>query len=970
MKRLKFLVLLVALLNAGAAMAIPAYPGSKKMSQPDGSSVTLRLVGDEYLHFQTTADGYSVVKDQRGYYVYAQLTDGRLTPTSHVAHDAMVRTAEEQAFLQSVKKYLAPQMGKNAAEQQQQEKSRRAARLQQQRVQQYDYTKFRGLILLIEYNDCSFKYDNYRDIMEGMVNQDNYHGTSITNISRTEGACIGSVRDYYRDCSNGLFEPEFDIVGPIKVDRSQYFYGSDPINDWVDNAYYLTTDAINAADSQVDFSKYDGDGDGIVDMVFFIFAGKGSNFSGNDERLLWPHAASIYNPYNNGYLRKDGKYLGRYACSTELYGWNEWTTLNGIGTICHEFGHVLGLPDFYDTDYEDNGGESHHPGEWSVMAGGGYMNYGRSPAVYTLFERYALGWAQPETISREGSFELKSIDESNTGYRINSQTKNEYFLFENRQQTKWNAYLPGHGMLVFRVDSTNANVWRNNTLNCNPKHNYFELVRAGGWQNEQGQYQFASDPFPGTRNVTLLNNTTSPAHLRSWTGKETLLGLENIAESSSGVITFDVIDVNVVRSVSLPESIVVGKGTSRQLNETRDPDYAPYVLQWSSDNEAVATISSTGLVTGISEGTATITVVARSPKQSEDEAVSASCQVIVEEQTVVGSIAEFKSLAVGSEAALQLNDAQLLYKYKGLLYVRDASGALVVSGVSSSWSRNAMLNGTLYGKFSMSGGMPELVATSKTDINGISAATGQAATPIVKRVSEVTEADRAQLLTISKAKMENVDGYAGIFATQGDRFVRVFNTFGAVKPKTMDYSGKRFDITGILVTRQLNGEIIDELAMLELPEEVSVPSYTLTYNVSEGGRILLTGTNTPLTGTGTKEFLEEDDVVLQIVADEGFELEGVLLDATMITPSEIEANIISLPAISTDHDLTVLFHEIKESGIEHVDAQLSAEQPVTVCTTGGTVVARTTFSALSQLHLPTGIYIVKTSGRTLKMVRP
>lgn len=961
--------LLAFTLLATAALAIPAHPGTQKVEQPDGSSVTLRLVGDEYLHFHTTDDGYSVVKDQRGYYVYAQLTDdGQLAPTDLTAHDTTVRSAQERAYLQGIQKYLAPQMPARIAEQRQNDRAARAARLQRRRAEQDSQENFRGLILLIEYNDCSFQYDNYRDLMDEMANQKNYRGNSITNVSSTAGVCVGSVRDYYTDSSNGLFVPEFDVVGPIKIDRSQYFYNGDRISDKWNNSHYLMADAINAADEEVDFSKYDSDGNGEVDMVYFIFAGLGSNVNGNDDRLLWPHASQLIDPYSsttyNSRLRKDGKALGRYACSTELFGSEKWSTLSGIGTICHEFGHVLGLPDFYDTDNEKSGGLSQHPGEWTVMAGGGYLNYGRAPATYTLLERFALGWATPQTISAEGSYTLESIDKCNTGYHIETLVRDEYFLLENRQQTKWNAYLPGHGMLVFRVDLTNSTVWQTNTVNARPDHNYFELIRAGGWQNANEK---GSDPFPGSFNVTMLNNTTTPANLLSWTGAETRLALENIAESAEGIITFDVVDTYVLQSVALPASVVMGKGTSRPIVETRVPDYCPYILQWSSDNEEVVTITSTGMATAISEGTATITVTARSPQQSEDEAVSATCQIIVEAQTVASDIAAFKQLGEDTEAALVLNDAQVLFNDKGTLYVRDGSGAIRITGIGSSWQADNMLCGTLYGVYQTNNRIPLFVANEKTDESAVRVTVGTAAAPLSKRVTEITEADYANKLTLTQVMLKNIEGYTGIFAVEGDHKVRLYNNFGLKLNSPRNFINKRFNATGILVTRELNGELIDELSLLDNITEVPALWYALNYDISEGGHVKLNQA-TLLTGRGMYSLPSGENTELVIESDENYAIESIVIDN--YSPPIWDINVLNIQN-NGDHALTVSFKLAKEMGIEHITTQASLPDstPVTVYSACGIVVARTTIGALPQLHLQSGVYTVKTAQQSFKFLR-
>ena len=245
--------------------------------------------------------------------------------------------------------------------------------------------------------------------------------------------------------------------------------------------------------------------------------------------------------------RYDGKRLGRYACSVELSGAADAPNLDGIGVICHEFSHVLGLMDLYDADYDGSGGESTTPGIWSLMAAGGYLNDSRTPCGYTFYERYAVGFALPQPLNETGSYTLESLSESNQGYKMDTKQKREFFLFENRQRTKWNQYLPGHGLMVYRVDSTSTSVWTGNRVNNNPKHNYFELLRAGGGTNDS-----ASDPFPGSRGVTELSNLTT-ANLLTWAGYESDLILTNISESN-GVISFDVEEPKVYDTVEDFES--------------------------------------------------------------------------------------------------------------------------------------------------------------------------------------------------------------------------------------------------------------------------------------------------------------------------------------------------------------------------------------------------------------------------------
>ena len=509
-----------------SSFAVPAAPQPMLVTQPDGSTLMVRQNGDEYHHWRSTTDGYSIVKNDKGFYVYAALEDGALVPTDVVACDAEKRDAAQVAFLASTPKNLVPAITTEAAEMRAVSRSMQQGAQLKATTKQYDYNNFRGLVLLVEFNDCPFSRSDYATIVNDMINAKNFTGFMNTGVIPSKIEYTGSVRDYFYDNSFGKFDPQFDVVGPVKVDYSMY----DP--QAVSGVRPIVLAAYNAAynNFDVDFSKYDCDNDGYVDMIYLIFSGAGANFAGNDQRFVWPHASS--------YTKKfDGVYTSRYACSTELYGAPENKLIDGIGTICHEFSHCLGLADEYDTDYDGSGGQSLTPNGWSVMSGGSYFNYARTPVGYSLFQRYQSGFAVPTVIENAGEYTLESIDATNTGYRLNTPTKKEYFLLENRRKTKWNSPLPGEGMLIFRVDSTSTTPWYNNTVNCNPKHNYYELLRASV-KKYYGQYiDSDGDPFPGSAGITAIDNYTTP-NLKTWSGLENEISLSDIADVD-GVIKFN-----------------------------------------------------------------------------------------------------------------------------------------------------------------------------------------------------------------------------------------------------------------------------------------------------------------------------------------------------------------------------------------------------------------------------------------------
>lgn len=516
-KGIRFSITLCLIMLTGIqAHAVTADTTSMTVIQPNGKEVTLQLFGDEFYNYTMTSGGYTVVfNEMTGAWEYAALSpDGMLVSTGIIAANGMKAP--------SAAKGLRPRLSQDRIQ------KIRAHRRYSLETGHYDYDKFRGLVILVEFNDAPFSRNDIHSIFNEMVNKPGYDGYMTDNLIPSKVEYTGSVRDYYYENSGGEFEPQFDVIGPIKIDYSQHYARKSS------GAQTLVTAALRAADAQIDYSVYDTDGNREVDMVYFIFSGGGSNFSGNDETLLWPHASNVMN------LSLDGVAFGRYACSTELYGAPANKVIDGIGTICHEFSHVLGLPDLYDVDYE-TGGQAVHPAKWSVMASGSYLNKSRTPCGYSLFERYSLGFASPRLINSPGEYCITPLNEGVTpdGCRINSSVENEYFLFESRTKTRWDEYLPGEGMLVHRVDSTNAAVWENNKVNATPAHTYYTLLRAAPKTSGTTVTDSDGDPFPGSGNATRLDNTTTPS-LRSWTMVSTPFVIENIMRGDDGKVSFSV----------------------------------------------------------------------------------------------------------------------------------------------------------------------------------------------------------------------------------------------------------------------------------------------------------------------------------------------------------------------------------------------------------------------------------------------
>ena len=821
MKKIRIWTTLVLLVIAVAIWAIPAAPGAVKVQQPDGSYVTILLHGDEWQHFSTTTDGYTVVKNDKGFYVYAQCENGMLTATEMVAHDIEYRSASEQAFVAQTTKYLKPDMPESTRMMKRQVELHEAQKLAVRRAQanghraaQYDYSKFRGLIILVEWKDKSFSREDYKDIATDMVNTENY--TGYDNVK-----CTGSVYDYFVDNSLGKFQPQFDVVGPVKLNNyTQYSYGAD------DYAYLRITKAvIDAVDPQVNFKDYDGDGDGVVDLVFFIFAGNGANYTGNDQRLWWPHRASLYDISNNRSIQKDNVRLYDYASSVELYGYTsrpETIEIDGIGTICHEFSHVLGLPDFYDTDYEENG-QSNAPGDWSVMAGGSYMNNSRTPVGYSLYERWSVGFCDaPETIAAKGSCTLEALHKNQKGFLLPTPLEDEFFLMENRQKTdfKWDAYLPGSGMLVHRVEFSDPSIWslgsfKKNIVNAYAAHNYYELVRANGAHTSGGAYTASADDVFPAKNKTSLTNETSPANLKTWNGTPNEWAITNI-RMSNGVVTFDVGNYEVSSLAIEPAAIdELSVGVSKLLKAIVTPSYATNQLTWSSDAPAIATIDENGLVKGISEGTTTIRLLS-------DNFVEATCQVTVKNMPVY-TIAEFKKQQAGNTALLNLTNAEVLYVYLNDAYVRDDTGCIIVDNSVLGLKKNDRIVGTVIAQVGIRNKMPLAMSTEGTSIENLYITAGSEVQPREVSIDELSENDYCDYVLVKAGKLK-AEGGVWIVNSNNEKKARLWNMFKIANISLKNYDGNYYDIPAIYGTDVLDSEVINELYMLKTPTKVTPPT--------------------------------------------------------------------------------------------------------------------------------------------------
>ena len=512
MKRI-FFVLFYSVFSLLSLYAVKAYPGLITKVQADGSTISFYVYGDENFNYATSEDGYLLLEVD-GVFEYATFdVSASIKSLGVKANNVIERTASENAFLYTQFK-ASDLIGNLKVEEYNAEKIKRVA--PQKRLGASFPLKGdpKSLVILVNFTDVKFTSSKAKEDYSRLLNETGY----------SENGATGSARDYFRASSNGVFEPNFVVVGPYNLPRDSKFYGEEKDGNHDNAPGQMIIDACNAADDDVDFTEFDTDNDGILDNVFVYYAGH-NQAEGGGANTIWPHRSAIMSS-----ITCDGVKLYDYACTSEFRG-SSGTSMCGIGTFCHEFGHVLGLPDLYVTDYESNHAT---PKSWDIMDQGSYNNKGRTPPTYSSYERFYLGWLEPIQLTG-GSYTLNPLVESNEAYLFAVENHNllgknpnpaEFFMIENRQKVGIDELgVPAAGMLVTHV-YYNEGAWNANRPNNDPDKQGVQIYCASGTTSNP-----SANTYPGSRNVTSCFFT-----LRD--GTECPIGLSNIREENR-IIYFD-----------------------------------------------------------------------------------------------------------------------------------------------------------------------------------------------------------------------------------------------------------------------------------------------------------------------------------------------------------------------------------------------------------------------------------------------
>ena len=456
-----------------AVMAVPARRGGVVRTAADGTEKTVFLQGDECYHYITDEEGN-------------WLDEETLLPIS-VEKKALRMSAKTEGNRAKVRRAKAETgTGRLLAP--------------------------RGAVILVSFSDLDFDATNAE--MTDWAMGENY----------TYNGATGSVHQYFFDQSWGQYDLQIDVVGPVKVSKQMSYYGQNDYNGDDKNADELVVEACKLAHDQgIDFSNYDFNNDGYVDWVVILYAGYGEA-SGAPANTIWPHQYEL--SYTGKSFKLDGKTVDHYCCLNE----KEYQTKkrDGIGTFCHEFSHVMGLPDFYATD-----NSTHRTlGSWDIMDYGPYNNDGNTPPNYSAYERWFMGWFQPRLVNQDASVILPPMVETAGAIymtengddicTIHFPGPNTFYMFENRKREGWDAYLKGSGLMITKIKWSRSK-WESNTVNNYANSMGVDLIEAR--TNTSSSSDKSTDLYPvGATEFTMNTNYQ----------------VTNIALTTEGVITFDV----------------------------------------------------------------------------------------------------------------------------------------------------------------------------------------------------------------------------------------------------------------------------------------------------------------------------------------------------------------------------------------------------------------------------------------------
>lgn len=490
-----------------------ASPYPVTIVQPDFTTITVVGKGSEAVSYAETIDGYTLVMNDKGFYEYAipNTATGELTSSGVVAHDPAARNSVERNYLYALNAHARHS---EAVEQKMFDAYYRQDDVPSAKQLSWGFPSTGSrklLMILIEYPDL--RATETRQELDDMMNKQNFHGT-------------GSFKDYYKEVSYGKFDISTDVVGWFMASNNYSYYGQNNPN-YTAHVRELVAQAIDSAEAAgVDFTQYDNNNDGDLDGIAIVHSGPGAE-AGSQKQYIWSHR---YNLAGEARVY-DGIYINEYMVQPEKRG----NDLVGIGVYCHEFGHILGLPDLYDV----NGG-SEGIGEWGLMGSCGWLNNEHTPCHMDAWCKTQMDWLVAKEINTSGAYTLENMVDDTLVYKLTTPLLSEYYLLENRQQKGFDAYLKGSGLAIWRINTLKTSLFPfSNSVNNDENNKGVWLMEADGKKHLDNQVNRSDngDLYPGASgNIIFDDNSVPSSKLRD--GTPTNITVSNI-KNENNIVSFN-----------------------------------------------------------------------------------------------------------------------------------------------------------------------------------------------------------------------------------------------------------------------------------------------------------------------------------------------------------------------------------------------------------------------------------------------
>lgn len=550
----RFFAAVLLFMSAITIFAVPSKRLRRTFVLTDGSNVEATLIGNQDVSYYITDDGHIILKTHLGYKLGEREKD------------------DIEALKQSMSSRHARRIGSHAS-----------ASLSS------EGRKYVPL-LLVEFKDLPFTIRHSRDSLLSYYDQ---YCNGLRNGERYTGhGSYGSIKDYFVEQSQSQFDPEFVVIGPVRLDSCYAHYGADRMNDrgsvlqHDENYNDFRKEAIKKAlELEVDWTVFDNDGDNRVDMLYFLYAGLGQNNGGGSD-AIWPKETTTSITIDDICFATSAACCELQPSQRDAQGNIVATKADGIGVFIHELSHALGLPDFYDTR-----GTAFGMDIWSVMDYGEYCGDGYHPVNYTAYERDFMGWESMTTITEPSTLHIPCFAEGGGGYKVvNEKNANEYYILENRQGMGWDTRLGriATGLQVTHVDYSSS-LWSANSVNTDKYHQRMTVIAANNLY--QGSYTAKSDEeyittlegqlFPGKTGNHELTDETTPASV-VFTGKYMSKPILDIQETE-GIITLKICPLGTLpKAANLMPTEISDEGFTAQWDEVPGAKYYNVEL-WNDD---------------------------------------------------------------------------------------------------------------------------------------------------------------------------------------------------------------------------------------------------------------------------------------------------------------------------------------------------------------------------------------------------